>query len=285
MKIRQYTLRIVLAIVFCNPFWTTIAKDFIFDFGGVLILTNKMTSFRQIGMLNIASCSLKLGINPFYLENYIKSRLFALLDEIPVDHIADITSCEQTYDEKGTQLPLLMSAWLQGHISPAEVLLLIENALKVHSNWFKCTAEKRIIHNTARLIFTPEIFAQSRKISPYGIAFIKRCKREGHRVYGLSNWDAQSYALLKEQYPELFDLFDGIVVSAEVKANKPHANIYQILLDRYNLKPQNCWFIDDQQENIDGAKKLGINAVRHTSTFTKLIKNIRLAHLSQTQLR
>ncbi len=281
MKIRFYVKQILLLIALYSPF--NMAKDIIFDFGGVLILTNNMASFRQLGMLNIASCSFQLGISPFSLNHYIKTRLFNFLDEIAIDQQFNSISYEQTYDEKGNALPMLMSAWLQGSISSSEMLALIENALKTNTTWFKCSAEKRIIHNTARLIFTPEIFVGSRKISPAGIAFIKKCKKEGHRVYGLSNWDAESFVVLKQQHPELFDLFDGIVISAEAKANKPHATIYQTLLSRYGLKAENCWFIDDQQENIDAAKKLGINAVRHTSTFTNLIKNIKLTYANQKQ--
>jgi len=281
MKIRSYIKHILLLIALYNPFALT--KDIIFDFGGVLILTNNMASFRQLGMFNIASCSFQLGINPFYLNHYIKSRLFDFLNEVAQDPQLAGIAYEQTYDEKGNALPMLMSAWLQGTISSSEMLILIENAIPHKSSWFKCSAEKRIIQNLARLIFTPEIFVRSRKISPAGIAFIKKCKKEGHRVYGLSNWDAESFIVLKQQHPELFDLFDGVVISAEAKANKPHSTIYQTLLNRYELKAENCWFIDDQQENIDAAKKLGINAVRHTSTFANLIKNIKLAYANQKQ--
>jgi epoxide hydrolase-like predicted phosphatase len=284
MEIRRYIQPIILAIAFCNPFWTA-AKDIIFDFGGVLFFTNKMASFRQIGITNVATCSFQLGINPLHLDNYIKPRLFAFLDEVASQSHLDIPACEAAFDEKGNQLPLLMNAWLQGHITPEEILIGVEKALKTHPEWFKCSAEKRIIQNTARLIFTPELFIGSRKISPDGIAFIKKCKKQGHRVYGLSNWDAQSYVLLKKQYPELFDLFDGVVISAQEKANKPHPTIYQILLNRYDLKPQDCWFIDDQQENIDAAKKLGINAVRYTSTFAKVKQDIKLAHSKSLSLK
>ena len=279
MRIRSYFKQMLLLIALYSPFCR--AKDIIFDFGGVLILTNHLASFRQLGILNIASCSYRLGINPFYLDHYIKSRLFEFLDQvISIDQL-NAHSYEQTYDEKGNKLPMLMSGWLQGYISSSDMLALIEEAIEKNLTWFKCAAEKRIIHNTTRLIFTPEIFVRSRTISPAGVAFIKKCKKQGHRVYGLSNWDAQSFAVLKQQHPELFDLFDGIVISAEAKANKPHATIYQTLLARYELKPQDCWFIDDQQDNIDAAKKLGINAIRHTSTFANLIKKIKLAHTKQ----
>ncbi len=128
------------------------------------------------------------------------------------------------------------------------------------------------------MIFIPEHFVNSQKLSPEALAFIQRCKNEGHKIYGLSNWDPESFVLLKEKHPHLFDLFDGIIISGQVKANKPHAPIYHALLQKYQLDPQQCWFIDDQKENVAAAQKLGINAVVHTASFATLVKNIKLAH-------
>lgn len=284
MNNRFFSQKIIFLLALYSSF--TQGQDFIFDFGGVLILTNKIASLRQLGMLNIASCSLQLGINPFGIDKYIQHRFFSILDEIAIIHnLVPTKLYQQTYDEKGNRLPFLISAWLQGTWSAGEVLAIIHNEINMHPEWFKCQAEKRIIQNTARLIFTPALFAQSRKISSAAIAFIKKCKREGHKVYGLSNWDAESFALLKERYIEVFNLFDGIVISAQENANKPHATIYQILLDRYQLQAENCWFIDDQRENIEAAKELGINAIQHTSTFKRLLANIKTTYSESLSLR
>ncbi len=277
MNMRRYTYQIIINLLLVTS--TVLPQDFIFDFGGVLILTDMMQSFKNIGLRDVTSCSIQLGINPLYLDKYIKTRLFEIMDRVAtVDTIPMAYPCHITYDEKGNKLPLLMCAWLQGAVNSANAQSFLENEINTHPEWFKCAAEKRIICNTIRLIFTPELFVSSRKMSPACIAFIKKCKREGHRIYGLSNWDAESFELLKARHAELFDLFDGIVISAHVNANKPHETIYHALLNRYELTAENCWFIDDQLENIEAAQKLGINAIQHTSTFKNLIKKIKLAH-------
>jgi|GEM_PF-667378 len=254
-------------------------KNFIFDFGGVLIDTNKRVSLRHLGMRNIATYSIRHRINPFNLDYHIKKALFATLNAIAQEHSLDTVhgSYHPAYDEVGAQLPLLMCSWLQGTISCTKIRLLIKT-IKNHPEWFKCSAEQQIIENILLMIFTPQHFVNSRKISSAGITFIKKCKREGHKVYGLSNWDPESFELLKKKYPNLFDLFDGIVISGQVNANKPHSTIYQALLERYQLDPEQCWFIDDQKENVVAAQRLGINAVIHTSCFRQLIKNIRIAY-------
>lgn len=256
------------------------AKNFIFDLGGVLIETDKRISFQHLGMLNVATYAIRHKINPFNgtLDYHIKKALFATLNAIAQEHNLSAENIHLAYDEKGDQLPLLMCAWLQGTIASSEIRTLIDNSITCHPEWFKCSAEQRIVENILLMIFTPHHFVNSRKISAAGIAFIKKCKKEGHKVYGLSNWDPESFVLLKEKYPQLFDLFDGIIISGHVKANKPHATIYTTLLEQYQLTPEHCWFIDDQKENIEAAQKLGMNAVIHTSCFKKLIQNIRLAH-------
>lgn len=281
MKIRSYACLLLVCLTSYTAIITANIpkKNFIFDFGGVLVLTDKLASLRHVGMINATKCIFQLGINPLYLDQHIKTILFTTLNRIEKKHNLNSTnSFHQTYDEKGNALPFILCAWLQGTMNCSDIKTLVEKDINLHPEWFKCHAEQQIIHNITRLIFTPELFASSIKISLSGIAFIKKCKREGHNIYGLSNWDEDSFALIKKQHPELFDLFDGIVISGQVKANKPHETIYQILLDRYQLLAEHCWFIDDQKENVEAAQKLGINAVVHSSCFVKLIQNIRLIH-------
>lgn len=276
MKTRQSLYQLFMYLTLC--FSSTSAKIFIFDLGGVLIDTDKRISFQHLGMMNLATYSIRHRINPFNLDYHIKKALFATLNALAQKHNLNAEDIHCAYDEKGEQLPLLMSAWLQGIMTSSEIRTLIDNAISSHPEWFKCSAEQRIVENLLLMIFTPHHFVNSRKISPAGIAFIKKCKKEGHKVYALSNWDAESFALLEEKHAQLFDLFDGIMISAHIKANKPHNTIYQALLTQYELNPQDCWFIDDQKENIVAAQQLGINAVQHESCFKKLIENIRIAH-------
>lgn len=53
--------------------------------------------------------------------------------------------------------------------------------------------------------------------------------------------------------------FDGILFSAEVKCMKPQKEMYEHLFERFRLKPEECYFIDDLQLNIDGARSCGMD--------------------------
>lgn len=83
-------------------------------------------------------------------------------------------------------------------------------------------------------------------------------------VYGLTNWSAEKFALVRPRYA-FMDVFDGIVVSGIEKQAKPEEPIFKILLDRYGLKAETTFFTDDSQPNIDTAKRLGFQAHRFVS--------------------
>lgn len=88
-------------------------------------------------------------------------------------------------------------------------------------------------------------------------------KARGHRLFGLSNWSAETFVQIKEDFPAL-KLLDGMVVSGYVKCLKPSPEIYRLLLDRYSLKASDCVFIDDNAANIAGAEAVGIHGILFT---------------------
>ena len=88
-------------------------------------------------------------------------------------------------------------------------------------------------------------------------------KARGHRLFGLSNWSAETFVQIKEDFPAL-KLLEGMVVSGYVKCLKPSPEIYQLLLDRYSLKASDCVFIDDNAANVAGAEAVGIRGIRFT---------------------
>lgn len=102
-----------------------------------------------------------------------------------------------------------------------------------------------------------------------GVGLLKDLKREGYPLYGLTNWSAETIGVAYKRFGFL-SLFDGIVVSGEEKLIKPDKRLFQVLLDRYLLKAQDCIFIDDNAANIQSANELGFNAVLYDN-----IKNVR----------
>lgn len=89
-------------------------------------------------------------------------------------------------------------------------------------------------------------------------------KRRGYPVYALSNWNDIKFQVALQEFP-FFRLFDGRIVSGEVKLGKPDPAIYQLLLDTYKLNPRECLFIDDRLVNVEAARQFGIEAVQFIS--------------------
>lgn len=55
--------------------------------------------------------------------------------------------------------------------------------------------------------------------------------------------------------------FDAIVFSGVEKCRKPDEKIYRLALSRLGLLPDEAMFFDDFQENVDGANRIGMQAV------------------------
>jgi len=89
---------------------------------------------------------------------------------------------------------------------------------------------------------------------------LSELKAKGYHLYGLSNWNSETFATVRPKY-HIFDLLEGEVVSGDVHCLKPHPEIYKILLDRFGLKPEETVFTDDRQTNVDGAKAVGIHGI------------------------
>ena len=61
----------------------------------------------------------------------------------------------------------------------------------------------------------------------------------------------------------LAELFDVVVISAEVGMHKPQPEIYMLSSKRLGIEPARCVFVDDLRENCAGAEAVGMTAILH----------------------
>ena len=95
-------------------------------------------------------------------------------------------------------------------------------------------------------------------------AYMTELKARGYKLYGLSNWCSTIYRVMKEY--KIFNLLDGFVVSSDYQVVKPDPAIYRVLLDKYDLKAEECVFADDRADNVEAAQKVGMQAIVFTTT-------------------
>jgi len=97
---------------------------------------------------------------------------------------------------------------------------------------------------------------------------IRGAKDAGLGVYLLSN-AGESFAAYESQLPA-YECFDGKVISCYEHVVKPDARIYHTLLDRYDLRPEECLFVDDTKLNVFAARRVGMRAYRFDGNVTAL---------------
>lgn len=94
---------------------------------------------------------------------------------------------------------------------------------------------------------------------PQGIEILNQVRQQGYKTYILSNLSEFCYIKVKDC--DFIKNFDGAIYSYQHKCAKPDEQIYRKLLETYNLKAEECLFIDDLEANINGGKQLGIDGI------------------------
>lgn len=86
---------------------------------------------------------------------------------------------------------------------------------------------------------------------------IRTLKNKGYKIYLLSNYSEYLFSSHTAGAQFLEDI-DGKLVSYMVHQVKPDRDIYESLLQRFDLKPEECIFFDDRPENIQAGEEVGI---------------------------
>ncbi|HEX2416029.1 MAG TPA: HAD family phosphatase [Thermoleophilaceae bacterium] len=110
------------------------------------------------------------------------------------------------------------------------------------------------------------------------LAALRSARAQGVRTGLISNsMGVDRYD--RSAFPELFD---GVVISADVGMHKPEPGIYRLACERVGLAPAECVFVDDLRENCAGAEAVGMTAVLHRGAEATLP---RLEQLLGVELR
>lgn len=263
----------LLIVFLCSSITPPKTPAILFDLNGVLFRLGRMKSARHLGVGATLRYIMK-GCS----TDQLHTKLFTLLHDLDPEH--------HTHDDlmpthNDIVLPKVMRDWLMGTVDSYDIMHRLHNRidyLAAETDFFSNKTEVKLMKKVADLAFDPELRAEVYKPIKDGVELVRACKRRGHEVYLISNMDTHLVTILKAEYPEIFELFDGIIVSAEVNAIKPHPEIYVYTLLAHNLHPDNCYLIDDQHENIRGAEEIGIkgflcNHKKYKDTTNSLIKH------------
>ena len=98
----------------------------------------------------------------------------------------------------------------------------------------------------------------------YAVPWVRELKEKGYGVYYLSNFSEMAHKECDDALAFMSDT-DGGILSYQEKVIKPDREIYELLLSRYGLKAEECVFLDDMPENVEGARACGIHGIRFQS--------------------
>ena len=93
------------------------------------------------------------------------------------------------------------------------------------------------------------------------VEIFKELKSSGsYQLLALTNWSHQTFPIALERF-DFLHWFDGKVVSGEEKTRKPFLDIYEMVINRYNVDPASAVYIDDNARNLVPARDLGMAAI------------------------
>lgn len=137
---------------------------------------------------------------------------------------------------------------------------------------------KNIIFDLGHVIFDydPAIVRDLIKTAPEktfniiesGLQLLKKCHaqidsngKRRHKLFVLSNATHNSFQVMTNYFPQIFELFDEVMTSAHVGMSKPDARIYYHFLQTHQLNPTDCIFIDDKEPNVLAARAVGMHGI------------------------
>lgn len=98
--------------------------------------------------------------------------------------------------------------------------------------------------------------------------FIKEYKQKGYHFYLLSNCSLQFNQYY--QTKSIFQHLEGLYISAAHQKIKPNLDIFEDFLKEYYLQANECFFVDDLKENVEGAKKVGMQGLVYQGNVQEL---------------
>lgn len=103
---------------------------------------------------------------------------------------------------------------------------------------------------------------------------VRELKKKGFSLYILSN--ASTFFAEHVGHYEITREFDGMVYSAPIRMMKPEPDIYKYLFQTFRLNPEECFFLDDKEENIKGGTDLGMDGIVFTENISEIRKILEL---------
>jgi HAD superfamily hydrolase (TIGR01509 family) len=135
---------------------------------------------------------------------------------------------------------------------------LLDGKINSYEFWvrFSLRYGKKIKEELFSKFFNPGIIQGTKDI-------IEQLRNHSRVVCGTNTIDSHYYYLLKKGS---YEIFDEVYASNLMGISKPDPDFYWYILNKEGIKPENTIFVDDNEENIISAQKIGINSILFTDS-------------------
>ncbi len=133
--------------------------------------------------------------------------------------------------------------------------LLGEITVEEHINNLK--GEKEF--NDINYILKKENLVDSYPLMKTNFEYIKKLKNKGYKLFLLTNITEDSYNYINDLI-NINKVFAGGIYSYQEGVVKPNHDIYNLLINRFNLNKDETVFFDDKVKNVLAAKEVGIKS-------------------------
>ena len=89
---------------------------------------------------------------------------------------------------------------------------------------------------------------------------ISELRARNYEIFGLTNWSMETFPEARAHFG-ILQMIDRYVVSGAEGLVKPDPRLFQVLLDRYGLKAEECTFVDDNPDNVAAACRMGMHGI------------------------
>lgn len=243
-------------------------KAITFDIGGVLARTPYSAYInilmRQVGPFLLLKQAFAGGFSK------IKSRAFEVLMVVGGEQVPEAETGLLAYGD-GEPLPQIFCDFMMGRVTREEIMAKVDVQLEKTGfsiplrGVLRSKSEAKVVRAVCELMFGYAVYAQPIE---GGVTLFNDCVDllGGENVYVLSNWDKESFVELyqKRRFAELFDRVPerNLFVSGFEDDIKPHLSCFRSFCQKYNLRPDEVVFIDDQWENVAAARRIGMVALQ-----------------------
>jgi FMN phosphatase YigB (HAD superfamily) len=254
-----------------------IGHALIWDLGNTLFRVSKMGMAQEIGFSDFALYKLWDHKDPIEIQK-IAFKIMADLKK---------QTCTHAVPKNGElEIPALMCDWFIGDCTGNTICDQVNKKIEEldKKQFFFNEREKRLVTETLHVMLDPQKLAENMKPVKQAIRLLSECcaltdkmGKPLHKQFILSNWDPESFDYLYDSKhgKKVFNFFnpEHIVISGDIGLLKPNPAIYQYMIDVYKLDPKKCIVIDDQQENIDAARAIGMTALLLQDFDYKTLRN------------